>query len=75
MRLCGRRRLGVHVRSEMRLLSIGQPILATERSEFKARVVALVRQPGDTFGRVVPEMDLTETAGSAGVPLRSTASP
>ena len=30
--------------------------------EFKAEVVALVRQPGYTVGRVAREMDLTETA-------------
>jgi transposase len=30
--------------------------------EFKAEVVALVRQPGKTVGSVAPELDLTETA-------------
>jgi len=30
--------------------------------EFKAEVVALVRQPGKTVGSVAREMDLTETA-------------
>ncbi len=30
--------------------------------EFKAEVVALVRQPGNTVGSVSREMDLTETA-------------
>jgi transposase len=30
--------------------------------EFKAEVVALVRQPGRTVGSVARELDLTETA-------------
>ena len=30
--------------------------------EFKAEVVALVRQPGNTVGKVARDMDLTETA-------------
>jgi transposase len=30
--------------------------------QFKAEVVALVRQPGNTVGRVSREMELTETA-------------
>lgn len=30
--------------------------------EFKAEVVALVRQPGNTVGSVARELDLTETA-------------
>ena len=30
--------------------------------EFKAEVVELVRQPGNTAGSVAPDLDLTETA-------------